>query len=59
MKLIDNVNTRLGEDLKQELKKGSKLAIAASSFSIYAFEALKRNCIISMSLNLFSPHLLF
>lgn len=42
MKLIDNVNTRLGDDLKVEIKKGSKLAIAASSFSIYAFEALKK-----------------
>ncbi|QMU31367.1 helicase-related protein [Adhaeribacter radiodurans] len=42
MKLIDNVNTRLGDDLKQEIKKGSRLAIAASSFSIYAFEALKK-----------------
>lgn len=42
MKLIDNVNTRLGDDLKIEIKKGSKLSIAASSFSIYAFEALKK-----------------
>jgi len=42
MKLIDNVNTRLEDDLKQEIKKGSKLAIAASTFSIYAFEALKK-----------------
>ena len=42
MKLIDNVNTRLGDDLKESIKKGSKLSIAASSFSIYAFEALKK-----------------
>ena len=42
MKLIDNVNHRLGDDLKSNLKKGSKLSIAASSFSIYAFEALKQ-----------------
>lgn len=42
MKIIDNVNTRLGDDLKAEIKKGSKLAIAASTFSIYAFEALKK-----------------
>lgn len=42
MRLIDNVNTRLDDDLKIEIKKGSKLAIAASSFSIYAFEALKK-----------------
>ncbi|WP_028666115.1 helicase-related protein [Runella zeae] len=42
MKLIDNVNSRLGDDLKGSIKKGSKLSIAASSFSIYAYEALKK-----------------
>ncbi|WP_064198434.1 MULTISPECIES: helicase-related protein [Emticicia] len=42
MKLIDNVNSRLGDDLKLEIKKGGRLSIAASSFSIYAFEALKK-----------------
>ena len=42
MKLIDNVNIRLGDDLKESIRKGSKLSIAASSFSIYAFEALKK-----------------
>ncbi|MBS1585505.1 MAG: DEAD/DEAH box helicase family protein [Bacteroidetes bacterium] len=42
MTLIDNVNNRLGDELKTEIKKGSKLSIAASSFSIYAFEALKK-----------------
>jgi len=42
MKLIDNVNNRLGDDLKESIDKGSKLSIAAASFSIYAFEALKK-----------------
>jgi SNF2 family DNA or RNA helicase len=42
MKLIDNVNSRLGDDLKLTIRKGSKLSIAASSFSIYAYEALKK-----------------
>ena len=42
MKLIDNVNTRLIDDLKENIQRKSKLAIAASSFSIYAFEALKK-----------------
>ena len=42
MKLIDNVNSRLGDDLKESIQKGSKISIAASSFSIYAFEALKK-----------------
>lgn len=34
MKLIDNVNTHLGDDLKVAIKKGSKLSIATSTFSI-------------------------
>lgn len=42
MKLIDNVNNRLGDDLKESIRKGSKLSIAASSFSIYAYEELKK-----------------
>lgn len=42
MKLIDNINERLIDDLKVEVKKNTKLSIAASSFSIYAFEALKK-----------------
>ena len=36
------MNNRLGDDLKETIKKGSKLSIAASSFSIYAFEALQK-----------------
>jgi hypothetical protein len=42
LKLIDNVNSRLGDDLRETIKKGSKISIAASSFSIYAYEALKK-----------------
>lgn len=42
MKIIDNVTSRLEDELKTEIKKGSKLSIAASSFSIFAFEALLR-----------------
>ena len=38
---FDNVNHRLIDDLKVQLKAGSKLQIAAASFSIYAYEALK------------------
>lgn len=41
MKLIDNLNERLGDDLKHELTSGTKLRVAASCFSIYAYEALK------------------
>jgi SNF2 family DNA or RNA helicase len=42
MKLIDNVNCRLVDDLKQTIKKSSRLHIAGASFSIYAYEALKK-----------------
>ena len=41
MKIIDNINSLLGDDLKKSLNKKSKLKIAASCFSIYAYEYLK------------------
>lgn len=41
MELIDNINKTLKGDLTKELHGGSKVAIAASCFSIYAFEELK------------------
>ena len=41
MELIDNINHLLGDDLKQTIKPGARLKIAASCFSMYAFEALK------------------
>lgn len=41
MKVIDNITALLGDDLKGSLGKGDRLKIAASCFSIYAFEALK------------------
>ena len=40
-KLINNINDRLIDDLKSRLSINSKVSIAAASFSIYAFEALK------------------
>lgn len=42
MKIIDNVSDTLGNDLKQEILPGSKLRVAAATFSIYAFEALQK-----------------
>ena len=41
MEILDNINHLLGDDLKQVIQPGAKLKIAASCFSIYAFEALK------------------
>lgn len=42
MELIDNINKTLKSDLITELRSGSKVSIAASCFSIYAFEELKK-----------------
>ncbi len=41
MEIIDNINRLLGDDLKHSILPGAKLRIAASCFSIYAYEALK------------------
>jgi SNF2 family DNA or RNA helicase len=41
MKIIDNINSLLGDDLKASIHPKVKLKIAASCFSIYAYEALK------------------
>ena len=42
MKLIDNINALWGDDLKATLTPKSRLKVAASCFSIYAWEALKK-----------------
>lgn len=39
--IINNTSKLLGDDLKSEIKSGSRLRIAASCFSIYAYAALK------------------
>lgn len=41
MEIIDNITHLLGDNLKKSVTPGAKLKIAASCFSIYAFEALK------------------
>ena len=41
-KVLDNVHEKVVDDLRQTIRKGSKVSIAAASFSIYAFEALKK-----------------
>lgn len=42
MTFIDNKNIKLADDLKSEIKEGSKLAIISASFSIYAYAELKK-----------------
>jgi len=41
-RIIDNVNDLLGDDLKAEITPGCKVRVAASTFSIFAFEALRK-----------------
>lgn len=41
MEIIDNVSRLLGDDLQDTLRPGARLKVAASCFSIYAYEALK------------------
>ena len=40
-KLINNITERVVDDLRQRLSAQSRVSIAAASFSIYAYEALK------------------
>ncbi|MBO5276739.1 MAG: DEAD/DEAH box helicase family protein, partial [Alistipes sp.] len=40
-KQFDNLNSKVVDDLKITIKRSSKVSIAAASFSIYAYEALK------------------
>lgn len=42
MKVIDNINTILKDELIESIKKGSKICIAASCFSMYAYKELKK-----------------
>ena len=41
LKLLDNINNIVRDDLRETIKAGSKVSIAAAYFSIYAYAALK------------------
>ena len=41
MKIINNITEKLSDELKQDLRVGGRLSIAADCFSVYAFEELK------------------
>ena len=43
MELINNIGKTLRDDLMQQIHSGSRLSIAASCFSIYAFQELKES----------------
>ena len=42
MEVITNIDRLLGDELKTVIRKNGKISIAASCFSIYAYEALKK-----------------
>ncbi len=42
MELIDNIHKTLRDDLKEVMQAESKLSVAAASFSIYAFQELRK-----------------
>lgn len=42
MQILDNVNKTVKDDLAATVSKGDKLSIAAACFSIYAYQALKK-----------------
>lgn len=41
-RVFDNISSRVIDDLKVTIREGSKVQIAAASFSIYAYQLLKR-----------------
>ena len=42
MELIDNIHKTFAEDLRSTLTKGSCMSVAASCFSIYAYQELRK-----------------
>lgn len=42
MKILDNINNRVRDDLEQTIKKGSRVSIASACFSMYAYQELKK-----------------
>lgn len=42
MKVLNNINDTVRDDLQITIEKGSKVSIAAACFSIYAFQELKK-----------------
>ena len=42
MKILDNVSDTVRDDLRVEIKRGSRVSIAAACFSMYAYQELKK-----------------
>lgn len=42
MKILDNITNTVRDDLRVEIKRGSKISVAAACFSMYAYQELKK-----------------
>ena len=42
LKVLDNITSTVRDDLQVEIKRGSKVSIAAACFSMYAYKELKK-----------------
>ena len=42
MQILDNINNTIKDDLQKEVKKGSKISIAAACFNISDYQELKK-----------------
>lgn len=42
MKILDNITNTVRDDLRKEIKRGSKISVAAACFSMYAYQELKK-----------------
>lgn len=42
MKILDNVSSTVRDDLLVEIKRGSRVSVAAACFSMYAYQELKK-----------------
>ena len=42
MKILDNITNTVRDDLRVEMKRGSKISVAAACFSMYAYQELKK-----------------
>lgn len=45
MQILDNISNTVRDDLKQVIRKDSKVSIAAACFSIYAYQELKKQLV--------------
>ena len=42
MKILDNLTNTVRDDLHEEIKRGSKISVAAACFSMYAYQELRK-----------------